>query len=80
MTVRQAGLPISNDELKQAAADGAMKRISRQYPATQADMIACRLYPSLRFFLMARVIITTLIYRVTSTRTLPNCIELLKMR
>lgn len=50
MTVRQAGLPISNDELKQAAADGAMKRISRQYPATQADMIACRLYPSLSFF------------------------------
>ncbi|MCZ2903678.1 T6SS phospholipase effector Tle1-like catalytic domain-containing protein [Burkholderia thailandensis] len=50
MTIRQAGVPITNEELKRAAIDGATKRILGQCPVNQADMIACRLYPSLSFF------------------------------
>ncbi|WP_186268933.1 T6SS phospholipase effector Tle1-like catalytic domain-containing protein [Burkholderia gladioli] len=50
MTVRQADQPITDDALNRAAIDGATKRILRQCPATQADQIACRLYPSLSFF------------------------------
>lgn len=50
MTVRQADQPITDDALNQAAIDGATKRILHQCPATQANQIACRLYPSLSFF------------------------------
>ncbi|WP_186018334.1 T6SS phospholipase effector Tle1-like catalytic domain-containing protein [Burkholderia gladioli] len=50
MSVRQAGAPITNDELKRASIEGAMKRILCQQPVDQADSIACRLYPSLSFF------------------------------
>ncbi|WP_043302564.1 T6SS phospholipase effector Tle1-like catalytic domain-containing protein, partial [Burkholderia humptydooensis] len=50
MTVRQAGKPITYEEIARAAIDGATKRILRQCPANQADAIACRLYPALSFF------------------------------
>ncbi|AHI67890.1 T6SS phospholipase effector Tle1-like catalytic domain-containing protein [Burkholderia thailandensis] len=50
MTVRQAGAPITNGALKQAAIDGVTKRILLQCPENQADKIACRLYPALSFF------------------------------
>ncbi|MBU9643138.1 DUF2235 domain-containing protein [Burkholderia gladioli] len=50
MPVCQASAPITNDELKRAAIDGATKRLLRQQPVDQSDGIACRLYPSLSFF------------------------------
>lgn len=50
MTVRQAGAPITNEALKQAAIDGVTERILLQCPENQAEKIACRLYPALSFF------------------------------
>ncbi|AIP65264.1 T6SS phospholipase effector Tle1-like catalytic domain-containing protein [Burkholderia thailandensis] len=50
MTVRQSGKPISNEELKQVAIDGGLKRALRECPPDKGDRIACRLYPSLSFF------------------------------
>ncbi|MBU9197497.1 DUF2235 domain-containing protein [Burkholderia gladioli] len=50
MSVRQAGPPATDGELKRAAIDGATKRILCRQPVDQADAIACRLYPSLSFF------------------------------
>jgi uncharacterized protein (DUF2235 family) len=50
MSARQAGAPATDDELKQAAIDGAMKRILSRQSVAQADAIACRLYPALSFF------------------------------
>ncbi|WP_186162065.1 T6SS phospholipase effector Tle1-like catalytic domain-containing protein [Burkholderia gladioli] len=50
MAVRQAGMPSTDEELKQVAIDGAMKRIISQNPIDKMDSIACRLYPALSFF------------------------------
>ncbi len=40
MSVRQADTPTTDDELKQAAIDGATKRILRQQPINLMDAIA----------------------------------------
>ncbi len=40
MSVRQADTPTTDDELKQAAIDGATKRILRQQPINLIDAIA----------------------------------------
>ncbi len=50
MTVRQAGTPITDDDLKQSAIDSGLMVARRQCPAEKADMVACRLFPSLPFF------------------------------
>ncbi|RDK02839.1 T6SS phospholipase effector Tle1-like catalytic domain-containing protein [Paraburkholderia lacunae] len=50
MTVRQAVLPITNEELKQVAIDGGLDVARNQYPTDKSDMVACRLYPKLSFF------------------------------
>ncbi|AJW95895.1 T6SS phospholipase effector Tle1-like catalytic domain-containing protein [Burkholderia gladioli] len=50
MSIRQAGAPATDDEIKRAAIDGSTKRILRQQPIDREDSIACRLYPALSFF------------------------------
>jgi hypothetical protein len=55
MTVRQAGTPLTDDDLKWAATEGGMKNIEElSSPANKAGPWAndakCRLYPKLSFF------------------------------
>ncbi|WP_369065811.1 T6SS phospholipase effector Tle1-like catalytic domain-containing protein [Burkholderia gladioli] len=50
MSVRQSGMPATDEDIKRASIDGAAKRIVWQQPRNQTDAIACRLYPSLSFF------------------------------
>jgi hypothetical protein len=55
MTVRQAGAPLADKDLKWATAEGGMKNIEElSSPANKAGPWAndakCRLYPKLSFF------------------------------
>lgn len=41
MSVRQSGMPATDEDIKRASIDGAAKRIVWQQPRNQTDAIAC---------------------------------------
>ncbi|CAN0621830.1 protein of unknown function [Burkholderia multivorans] len=50
MTVRQAGAPVSDDELYHAAAGGMSRRLAPEFPSDPRVRMQCRFYPKLSFF------------------------------